>query len=292
MTRDDDRRRVPLGPELEGSLARAVDEQRCLFFAGLSGVGKSLLVQQAAIRARDHGRRVHVLQWDATRSAFETPAWLDRFPEVDGVTHPAIRRGVGIWARRGVATWHRQHPDRADLLIGETPLIGNRLVELVHPMADDAEPLLAGPHTRFLVPTPTNAARREIERARAAEIAAPRHARELANAQPALVSDHWRELRAVARRLRIDADDAPSGYDDQVYGEVYLRVLRHRRAQVLRIEQILDVGGSPQDLGEVAGELRAGADDVERIMTTLAQRPTDELAAEVSAWWSIAEEAP
>ena len=47
--------------------------------------------------------------------------------------------------RQAVVRWHREHGRLiASMLIGEVPLIGHRLVELVQVHADEAEPLLAG----------------------------------------------------------------------------------------------------------------------------------------------------
>ena len=63
---------------------------------------------------------------------------------MDGVTHAAIRKAVGLWAREGVRRWDQAHPEDRHLLIGETPLIGNRLIELAQRREDGVEPLLAG----------------------------------------------------------------------------------------------------------------------------------------------------
>ena len=74
-------------------------------FAGLPGTGKSLLVQQLTQLAASAGRRVHLLQWDVARPPFEASAAGRRYPVVDGVTHPVIRKAVGLWARRAVVAW-------------------------------------------------------------------------------------------------------------------------------------------------------------------------------------------
>jgi len=43
-----------------------------VLLVGLPGTGKSLLLKQLALLARQSGRVVHRLQWDVTRGAFET----------------------------------------------------------------------------------------------------------------------------------------------------------------------------------------------------------------------------
>ena len=115
-------------------------------------MGKSLLLQQLSLIAGEVGRRVHLLQWDVARGPFETPEILARYPETDGVTHAVIRKAAGLWAREAVGAWQRRHADPRDLLIGEVPLIGNRLIELVQRRDDEVEGLLAGEGSVFLIP--------------------------------------------------------------------------------------------------------------------------------------------
>ncbi|PWU23936.1 MAG: hypothetical protein C5B48_07755, partial [Candidatus Rokuibacteriota bacterium] len=50
---------------------RGLRARRLVFFAGLPGTGKSLLVQQLAHVAGAAGRRIHLLQWDVARPVFE-----------------------------------------------------------------------------------------------------------------------------------------------------------------------------------------------------------------------------
>src|SRR3954454_22550721 len=185
---------LPADSELYRRLHAAAVERRCVFFAGLPGVGKSLLLQQLSLIAHEVGRRVSLLQWDVARGAFETPEILTRYPEIDGVTHAAIRKAAGLWARGAVGAWDRAHPDRQEILIGEVPLIGNRLIELVQQRADGVEVLLAGEGTVCLIPVPSREVRRAIEAARVREMAAPSHERELANALPGLVQSFWEEV--------------------------------------------------------------------------------------------------
>src|SRR5712671_761507 len=115
-----------------------------VFFAALLGVGKSLFIRELARAAHMAGRTVHLLQWDVARPAFVTPAIDARYPERDGVIHVVIQKAIGQWARGAVMRWNREH-DATHILIGEVPLIGNRLLDLAQVQAYDVEPLLAGP---------------------------------------------------------------------------------------------------------------------------------------------------
>src|SRR3970040_1198253 len=150
---------LPRESDVFQTLHQAVLERRCVFFAGLPGVGKSLMIQQAALIAHEAGRAVHLLQWGVSRGAFETPGILFRYPEVDGVTHAAIRKAVGLWAREGVRRWDQAHPEDRHLLIGEPPLIAHRLIELAQRRDDGVESLLAGSETLFFIPAPSREVR-------------------------------------------------------------------------------------------------------------------------------------
>src|SRR5215467_10104265 len=128
---------------------RALAGQRMVFFAGLPGTGKSLLAHQLVHLASTAGRRVHLLQWDVARPVFEAIPAGQRYPLVDGVTHPVIRRAVGLWAREALIEWNSRYHEVEHLLVGETPFVGNRFVELARPMDDRAEALLTEPACRF-----------------------------------------------------------------------------------------------------------------------------------------------
>ncbi len=269
------------------ALYQAALERRCVFFAGLSGVGKSLMLQQLALIAVEVGRMVHVLQWDVARGAFETPGILSRYPEVNGVTHAAIRKAVGLWAREGVRRWHQAHGEARHILIGETPLIGNRLIELAQRRDDEVEPLLAGRDTVFLIPAPSRQVRQVIESSRAREMASPRHERESANAAPSLVQAHWEEIARVARQLGVARSRPSDGYDPDLYVAVYRRLLRHRRAATLAIVGVLPVRTSPYDLAVVSSELMPTLDDVDRIVMRVGALPEAELQRDVDNWFHV-----
>ena len=231
-----------------------------VFFAGLPGVGKSLLLKECVGLARARGRRVHLLQWDVTRAAFETEELLRRYPETDGVTHPTIRRAVGLWARGAVLRWHRSAAAAA-VLIGEVPLVGNRLSELVTSESDAAEALLAGEQTLFMLPVPSLKLRRHIEAQREQSIAQPQHERERADAPPNVLRALWHTVYQKGVDLKLVEPDPHPPYDPEVYAGVYERLLRHRHSVTLRLNEQLAPSGSVYAVGEVA-ELCATATEV------------------------------
>jgi len=114
---------------LEAQL-RGLAAHRMVFFAGLPGTGKSLLVHQLAHLALGAGRSVHLLQWDIARPVFEASPAGRRYPLTDGVTHAVIRKAAGLWVRQAVIAWSERHPGPEHVLIGETPFIGGRFIEL------------------------------------------------------------------------------------------------------------------------------------------------------------------
>jgi hypothetical protein len=277
---------IPRASPLYAPLARMAGERRAVFFAGLPGAGKSLLVQQLALLAHAAGRRVHLVQWDVARAAFETPALLARYPETAGVTHAAIRKAVGLWTRSAVLRWHEAYPDPAHLLIGETPLVGNRLVELAQVRRDAAETFLASAATLFAVPVPSAVVRARIEAARERTITAPAHGREAADAPPAVLRALWREIRELGVQLDgAGASDSDAAYDPQAYARVYTHVLRHRLHATLAVDEILPAAGSVYDLDVADGELVATPEEVAAIVRRVeANYTAEQLAQEVARW--------
>ena len=216
---------------LFGTLSTLAADARLVFFAGLPGTGKSLLIRELAHLAHARGRPIHLLQWDVARPVFEACEPGQRYPQLDGVTHGVIRLAVGRWARAAVARWHADHPP-SDLLIGETPFIGNRLIELARPVPDEAEALLAGSATRFVIPVPSARLRRHLEAERARRAERPLHPREREDAPPAVLRAIWREVAG---------DDRP--YDPALYQQTYARLLGRRHAIALPLDTVLPVAG-------------------------------------------------
>jgi hypothetical protein len=139
---------------------RGLAALRMVFLAGLPGTGKSLLVHQLTHLAAGSGRLVHLLQWDVARPVFEASPGGRRHPQVGGVTHAVVRAAAGLWVRRAIAAWNAQHPGAEHLLVGETPFVGNRFVELARPLDDPAEPALTAPSCRFAIAVPSREVRR------------------------------------------------------------------------------------------------------------------------------------
>jgi hypothetical protein len=260
-----------------------------VFFAGLPGTGKSLLIRELAHLAHARGRRIHLLQWDVARPAFEASEAGRRYPQVDGITHGLIRLAVGRWARGAVARWHAEHASAGDLLIGETPFIGHRLIELARPAPDAAEPLLAAPVTRFVIPVPSRELRRHLEAERGRRAGAPVHPREREDAPPHVLRTLWAEVAAAAAALGLveSAGAAGGGYDPEVYRRVYERLLAHRHVLVLATATRLPVAGvSAYDLRVPAPDLLPGPGEADHFIAEAAAGHPDAAAvqARIDAW--------
>lgn len=260
------------------------------FFAGLPGTGKSLLLQQCALMAEANGRSVHLLQYDVTRAAFETTQYLKQYPEVDGVTHPAIRKAVGIWAREGIWQWIQQFPANNHILLGEVPLIGNRLIELVQPIDDEIEPILADDQTVFIIPVPSTAVREHIAAARQHSINNPQHANETKDAPPNVMHGLWQQVSLLAQQLGLVAGPPSPGnpYDPTVYTAVYQHLVQHRHHQTLFIDNILQPAGSAYNLKTSGTKLAATPEEVSAIMKKIEREHTPEsLATAVANWYQL-----
>lgn len=281
---------MPNAPHID-RLHELARTHRMLFIAGLPGVGKSLLLRELAEAAHRYRRPVYLLQWDVARRPFDAPALLARYPEVDDITHAALRKAAGLWARDAVAEWAAGHADDGALLAGEAPLIGHRFVELARPADDAAEPALAAAATRFLVPVPTVEVRRAIEAARAATTDRPRHERERADAVPNVLRLLWGELFDAASQLAAERGEAPpvdAGYDPDTYLAVYTEALKRRNWEPLRVETALPpqscsvyaVEAPAVDLAPSEAEAEAYVARMEREHPDL-----DALRRETAAWW-------
>ncbi|MEI9430183.1 hypothetical protein [Mesorhizobium sp. Cs1299R1N3] len=255
---------IPEDNPIGASFRSAVKSQKMIFMAGLPGTSKSLLLQQLTILGYQAGRGVHSLQWDTSRAAFETDEWLGRFPEVDSVTHPAVRRAVGIWARAAVRDWHARHADDGDILVAELPVIGGRLAELMRPGDDASEAVLASAGVTMFVPIPTVEMREVITSIRARTSAVPRHEREARDAPISIVRAEWLFLRHVYNRWHGFEDCAgqDAEYDPTVYRAVFERLLRFRNAGFLDVDRTFSAPGSAYERPVPVTELHATAPEV------------------------------
>ena len=262
---------LPPESELRQRFTRLISDCDRVFFAGLPGVGKSLLLQQLALLAVDAGRAVALLQWDVLRQPFENP----RYPLEDGATHPLVIRAAGNWLRA-------QLPHLAcDLLIGELPLIGGRLIELAQARDDAAEPLLRDARSQFVVPLPSREVRARIEAKRAQTIAAPQHKNEADDAPPHILRALWGDLQTLAQKLNLAEPPRDSTYNPETYAAVYLHLLRHRCASLLPVETALPARGSVYAHLADLPQLRATADEAQAALREAESSPA------ARAWWEV-----
>jgi hypothetical protein len=262
-----------------------------VFFAGLPGTGKSLLVHQLTHLASTVRRRVHLLQWDVARPVFETSPAGRRYPIVDGVTHPVVRRSAGLWVRRALAEWSARHPGPEPLLVGETPFVGGRFVELARRDDDAAERLLTAPSCRFVIVVPSVDVRRFLEGERERRAARPLHPREREDAPSRVLRDLWRELVDVAGRLDIAvAPGASTAYDPAVYRRVYATILRHRNVDVVDLDMILPTSNlSVYDFAAPPPDLVPTATEATRFLREVESGYADPAALEreIARWWAV-----
>ena len=272
-------------PALE-VLHRLTATKRMLLVAGLPGVGKSLMVQQAALLASRHGRRTHLLRWDVSRLAFENSSAAGAFAPQAGVTHPAIRLAAGDWVRGAVGRWHARE-DEDGLLIGECPLVGNRFSELARRSDDSIEAVLASDDAHFLVPVPSREARARIEALRARELEHPRHESEANNAPLDVVRRLDQEVLALANTLGLDSGADLASYVPQTYLDVYARLLRHRHHSALHVETLWDVKASAQAVPESCIDLTPSASEVATSLRSVGGLSEAQMRTKVDAWWRV-----
>ena len=251
-----------------------------VFFAGLPGVGKSLLLQQLTLVAIDAGRPVHLLQWDTARQPFETP----EYPLEQGATHPLVIKAVGSWLRTALVEWEAAHRQSNTMLIGELPLIGGRLMEIARPAGDEAEKLLTDRRTQFVLPLPSRAVRAIIEARRESTIANPQHENESQDASPDLLRALWGDLHRVALQLGLtDAAEEEPPYSPQVYAAVYRHLLRHRHVISLPLNEPLQPAGSVYEFAINLPQLVASRQRAQTILAQVAA-PTSET---LSRWYDV-----
>ena len=279
---------LPADSELYAIFDELAQTRRMVFVTGVPGVGKSLWIQQLALLAQQAGRKIHLLQWDVSRQPFETGTIRKRYPEIDGVTHPMIRKAVGSWARTAIVAWNREFTGSEHLLIGEPPLVGNRLSELIEPRDDSAERLLSAPSAEFVVPVPSIEVRAVIEAARARTIAEPQHEKEAQDAPPNVLQALWREIDQLAHKIGLRDSEVDGRYDPAIYGGIYTALLQHRYHRLLSIDQLFRPRGSVYDSVEATSILAATPDEAERVIADIGARLTDdEISASVEEWHAV-----
>jgi hypothetical protein len=264
----------------------ALADRRLVFFAGLPGTGKSLLVHQLVHLATGVGRRVHLLQWDVARPVFEASPAGRRYPLADGVTHAVIRSAAGRWVRNALVEWNERHREPEHLLVGETPFVGNRFVELARRIDDRAEALLTLPSCRFVIAVPSREVRSFLETQRERRTRDPLHPREREDAPPHVLRDLWQNLATIAGR----AAGGPVPYDPVVYAGVYERLLRYRNTEILELDVILPTERlSVYDFAIAPRDLVPTDTEAERFIREVERRYPDPrvLDGEIARWWEI-----
>jgi len=268
-------------------LRRCAAEARCVVICGVPGVGKSLFVREQTLIARRRGRVVHRLEWDVSRLAFDQPEILARYPEIDNVTHPVIRRAAGLWVRQAVAGWFNRHGEGPDLLIVEAPLIGGRFSELARVEHDAAEPFLAGGATQFLIPQPSREVRAAIHGARSRETAEHRHALDSKNAPPPLVDALWQQILDTADSLGVPRNRSDCGYSPELYFAVYRRLLRHRHAVAVPVREVVALDHSPHALHGLTRELSPAAHEATRLIALIEATGVEAAIRATENWHAV-----
>ena len=284
---------IPISSSLYETFTKLAQSYRMIFMTGLPGTGKTLMIQQLSLIASKVGRKVHLLQYTPARQPFETEANLAKYPEIEGFTDPAIRKAVGLWARKAVQQWHEQHPDPEHLLIGELPLIGNRLTELVKVYNDAAEPLLSSEQAIFVIPVPSWEVRAVIEERRARTLADPQNEQEKLDAPLNVLRALWEEVNAVARQIGLTKASPTTPYNPYIYGGVYQALLRDRQTKPILIDQILHPTESVYEMNVVTGQLLPDPADVDHFMGKVESSYTErELRQAVAEWHAMITDNP
>ncbi len=287
---------IPRESTLFQTLQRLVETKKMVFLAGLPGTGKSLLLQQLSILGHSIGRRPHLLQWDVCRLPFLTNDRVkEHYHEQDGITHAGVRKAVGMWARHAVGIWAERHRGDRDILIGEVPIVGNRLVELVRTEADPVEPLLVDETSTFFgIPTPSRQVRQLIETQRKERSGSPLHEREKGDAQPGIMYALWEDLCAVALRFglidREESENRTGAYDPDLYCDTYSVLLKRRPSGRIDLDIPLSTEGrSVYDLSAGQKDLVPSAAEVETSIRDMENRYPchEELERSVNQWYEV-----
>lgn len=280
---------IPENSLILNNLQNLVQSCEMVMFAGLPGVGKSLLLQQATFMAQQHKRQVHLLQLDVIRPAFTTADIVIRYPETDGLTHPVILKALGLWTRSAVLRWYHNYGRTDHILIGEAPLIGNRLMELAKPYDDEAEAILRNEKTQFVIPVPTREVRQIIERKRELTIVEPQHEKDNHDAPAKVLQAMWKKLYQIARELGFTDTllDNPS-YIPEAYRAVYEYLLKYRNTNPLIISEIFEPAGSVNALENIESEFVPTPAEVKQILSQLEHDFTlEQIEAQVSQWYKV-----
>lgn len=277
------------GGSVDQALRATARDARCAVICGVPGMGKSLLLREQARIAAELGRSVHRLQWDIARQPFERADILARYPEIEGSTHPVIRRAAGLWVRRAVAQWWSTHEGagHSDLLLIEAPLVGARFIELARQESDTAEACLASPATAFLIPVPSGEVRAAIQAARVSDTTAAEPERDTASAIPVLVDALWQEVLTAARALALPEADRSQDYSPALYGALCRQVLRHRHVQEVPVTEVIATPGSPHSHAQPTQALAPAGSEVSALIAAAEAGGVEQLVRASAAWYRV-----
>jgi hypothetical protein len=272
-------------------LSDAVRHCRLVFFTGLPASGKSFLLREAVLIAKDAGRRVKMIRWDIALAPFQEERILAKYPDVVDGSHPIVRRAAGQWGRQTIARWLMENTDPTEIIIGEVPIVGNRYSEFVQTLPDQAEPALSSDSSAFFYPVPTPEVREKLKTIRRTTFAKPQHPHEAKDAPPATMDLAWRLTHEKALQLGLvvpDDVDAHGNYSEVVYKRFFDHLLQHRKSHALEVGAIYSRNGSAHDLESGVTELIAtptdaanAISDVEAIMSA------DDAALAVQEWYKV-----
>ena len=187
-----------------------------------------------------------------------------------------------------VQAWHETHPAPHQLLIGELPLIGNRLIELVEPIDDAVERLLNDEQTLFVVPVPSWEVREVIEKTRKRTLADPQNEQEKLDAPPNVLQAMWQEVNGLARQIGLTKASPQTPYNPYIYGGVFEALLQHRPTKLLLIDEVLRPSRSVYELDVLAGILQPSAKEASATMSHVESQYTyTELADRVQNWHAL-----
>ncbi len=284
---------IPIASNLYKVVKEMVHSKRLIFVTGIPGVGKSLLIQQMALIATEAGREVHLLRYNLARRPFETEVNISKYPEIDGVTDPAIRKAVGLWARQAVQIGTRRilPPTSCSSANCRSSAVGSSSWWNRHD--DAAEALLRGEQTVFIVPVPSWEVREVIEETRKRTLAEPQNEQERLDAPPNVLQLMWQEVNGLARDIGLTKASPQTPYNPYIYGGVFEALLQFRPSRLLLIDEVLRPSHSVYDLEVLAGTLTPTPAEASAALAEVESRYTrDELAELVQNWHALITQNP
>ena len=122
--------------------------------------------------------------------------------------------------------------------------------------------------------------------------ARPLNEREREDAPPDVLRELWRHLVSVAGPLGVEggasSQEASPPYDPLVYQRVYERVLRHRRTEVVAMDEVLPTTMSVYDFGVARRDVVPSAADAARCIHEVERQYPDlpVLQRDIDRWYA------